>query len=612
MSTTPGTCIGPYRILSSLGRGGMGEVFSAVHERTEQVVALKLLTQLEPASSARFIQEARALSQLDHPGVVRLLFLGQTDDGVPYLVMEQVVGCSLRTLLQEHPRGLPYERALALVARTATIMTTVHGCGIFHRDLKPDNILLPVRSVDSQAGDVVDAVEAVKIIDFGIARVPPPQQLGTDTLVDTAAQGPLWLGTPVYMAPEQCRRGLTLGPAADVYALGVVLYELLCGHPPFQAEDRVELAAQHLYQAPDLKSVAPGPLRLLLGRMLAKEPALRPTMAEVATVLSGSVGPARNRRLLLAYLLGSAGASSLLLIGLGAKRWPQLSRDSFSSSKKRAGRAIAGAENGISSGQMLPSCLIALTHMEWGTAPAEPELRGCFPESYQKLPLLSVAAPVTGAAESGNFAAAKVVLTTWFEQTVQPLLAKHPGYRVVYFGVAPIPLTVYLGWLLRSLPAVEVRLRHHEQKRFLPWRHRSDSARLLPARWSHERSGQPGDVVVRLSTSYTVNHAAVRAAVPSALCDIELTLERPAPDAFCCAEELLHVAKCWHELLTQIPERFPQVQRVHLFASVQAGVALLLGTYLSRAMHPPLLTYQYQNGTFVPSLVVNPAITKPI
>lgn len=586
----PGERIGPYRLLSLLGRGGMGEVFSAIHERMGQLVALKLLIRVEPACAARLVQEARALSQLDHPGVVRVLFLGETDDGIPYLVLEQLAGCSLREHLRDHPSGLPQTRAGSLIAQVAAAMSAVHRCGIVHRDLKPDNILL--------TGDP----EVVKIIDFGIASVPPPESFGVDTLVETSDEGPRWLGTAAYMAPEQCRRSTQIGPPADVYTLGVVLYETLCGQPPFRATDPVELAALHLQATPNLSLLPPGPLRHLTHAMLAKDPAGRPSMAEVAAVLAGLAGVDRGRRTIARAILAAAGA--LLMVRTGPWAWGELRHFFPGGVRKNAWPAIDRPEKGISYLQMRPSGLIMIAHMEQGSVlPAE--MLAALPSAYLPLPHACVSVPATGVAASGDFRAAGAVITAWFRDFMEPLLARHQDYRLVYFGVAPIPLIVLLGWLVGPLHPAEVRLRHHGEKRFIPWDDVPVAAQLLPPCWSRERDDRAGEVVVRLSTSHPINKIAARAVIQESLCEVDLQLSIPGEDVFRAEAEVAAVVVAWKRVLAEITERFPRVQRVHLFASVQAGVAFLLGTCVSRTMHPAITTYHYHAGVFQPALTVN-------
>lgn len=581
---TSGTCVGPYRLLSSLGRGGMGEVFAAVHERTGQQVAIKLLSRAEPSLAARLLQEARALSQIDHPGVVRVLFLGTTDWGDPYLVLERVVGQSLRALLREHPTGLPFQRTLNLLGQVASALWAVHQRSIVHRDLKPDNIL--VLSTAQQ-------LDCIKIIDFGVARVPAPASCGIDTVIETRDGEARWIGTAAYMAPEQCRGQGEIGPAADVYALGLLLCECLTGQPLFQASEPVEFAALHLQGKPDLGFIRSTQLRCLVRDMLAKEPSVRPTMPVVSAALGQLVAVDQTRRAVAGGLLAAGGTALLMALGLGASpaRWWLRSRDL----KKKSFSAIDAPQNGVHSGQMLPPGLIVLAQLE-KLAVSDAEQWSTLPPTYQQLPWVRLSVPPSGSADSGDFESAAAALAVWFENSLAPLFQQHPDYRLVYFGYAPISLMVYLGWLVGAAVPVEVRLRHHGQLRFLPWTETQPVVRCTPPVWSRAPDDREGDVVVRLSTSHPINVAATRAVIADSLCEVALQTDPISEDVFRASAELTEVATTWKRTMDEIIVRYPRVKRVHLFASVQAGLAFLLGTHVSPTMHPPITLYQYRAG----------------
>ncbi|TKD05300.1 serine/threonine-protein kinase [Polyangium fumosum] len=280
----PGDVIGPYRLLHPIGSGGMGQVFAAVHEHMDQDVALKLLAPAaaaEPQLIARFIQEARALARLEHPGIVRVLHCDRLDDGRVYLAMEHLVGVSLREWLNCASAPPALGAALALARQIADAMVEVHAAAIVHRDLKPENVFLCPEENTAPG-------HRVKILDFGIAKVPPKQDgASIDTQVQTNA--PVILGTSTYMAPEQWRDPAEVDGRADVYALGVMLFELCAGRPPFVAEDRVDLITMHMRDEPpslqDLAPAVPGPLAAFVASMLAKDPAERPTMARCREML---------------------------------------------------------------------------------------------------------------------------------------------------------------------------------------------------------------------------------------------------------------------------------------------------------------------------------------
>mgnify|MGYP000561865818 CR=1 FL=1 len=293
-----GDAVGPYQLVRLLGRGGTSEVFEGHHAETDQRVAIKLLpTDLlwDPKVedyAARFREEARVINRIRHPGVVQVLDLGALPDGRAYLVMELLAGVSLRQRLRE--RGAhPADEVLALLRQLAAALAVVHEAGILHRDLKPENVMLT--PADGDGGDA----EQAKILDFGLARLlDAPERLTTEGRI---------MGTPAYMAPEQC-----LGEAAsdrtDVYALGVLGYELVAGAPPFRGPWQLLLEMHLTLPPPPLTSRAPGVprgLADLIAMMLAKTPGDRPSMADVLhrieTLRGGPPAPrgffARLRRL---------------------------------------------------------------------------------------------------------------------------------------------------------------------------------------------------------------------------------------------------------------------------------------------------------------------------
>jgi serine/threonine-protein kinase len=248
-----------YEVEAELGRGGMGIVFRARHLRLNRPVALKMLlagAYAGPRERERFQREAEAAAGLRHENIVRVYDVGD-HDGRPYFTMEFLEGGSLAQKLSGTPQ--PARQAAALVATLTGAAQAAHACGIVHRDLKPGNVLL---TADGTA----------KISDFGLAR----------SLQGGAAltQSGVAMGTPSYMAPEQARgQAQAIGPAVDVYALGAILYELLTGRPPFQAETPAETVLQVILQEPvppsRLNFKVPRDLDTICLKCLQKDPARR-------------------------------------------------------------------------------------------------------------------------------------------------------------------------------------------------------------------------------------------------------------------------------------------------------------------------------------------------
>ena len=257
---TAGSRIGPYEIVSLLGSGGMGDVYRARDARLGRAVAVKVLTPdvaNDPGRRQRFEQEARAASALNHPNILSVYDTG-SQDGLVYIVSELIDGETLRDYLK---RGaLPQSRALEIAGQVADALAAAHAASIVHRDLKPENIML---TRDGRA----------KILDFGLAKQVTPRTPGSDEaeMVTRTTPGAV-LGTAAYMSPEQVR-GETVDPRSDLFSFGLVLYECLCGRPPFDRPTGVEVMTAILREdPPELpESVAPA-LRQIVAHCLEKEP----------------------------------------------------------------------------------------------------------------------------------------------------------------------------------------------------------------------------------------------------------------------------------------------------------------------------------------------------
>src|SRR5919204_3759053 len=246
-----------YVIERPLGRGGMAQVYEGRDSVLGRTVAIKVLAAQyagDQAFVARFRREARAAAALNHPSVVSVFDTG-SEDSVHYIVMERVDGRTLADVLAEEG-PLPPRRAAEIAAAAAEALAFAHEAGLVHRDVKPGNIMI------TRDG-------SVKVMDFGIARA-----VSADSLTQTTAV----FGTASYFSPEQAR-GERVDHRSDIYSLGVVLYEMLSGRPPFRGESPVAVAFKHVSEEPPpLRAVAPGVSSALEGvamRALAKDPADR-------------------------------------------------------------------------------------------------------------------------------------------------------------------------------------------------------------------------------------------------------------------------------------------------------------------------------------------------
>ncbi len=265
----PGTMVGAYRIEYRLGGGGMGTVYAAEEPRIRKRVAVKVLRHAladDASFAARFEREARAANDVKHPAIVDVFAFGKLDDGRPYLVMSMLEGRSLADEIRERGK-IPPSEAWPLAREIADALAAAHRAGVIHRDLKPENIF-----VERFAG----RAPRPRLLDLGLAKFTAiggaDDDPGGDRLKLTATGAPM--GTPRYMAPEQWW-GTDVDPRVDQYALGVTLFEMLAGHPPFRAQQFMELADQHTHAAPPRLAaegvVVPAAVEALVARALAKK-----------------------------------------------------------------------------------------------------------------------------------------------------------------------------------------------------------------------------------------------------------------------------------------------------------------------------------------------------
>jgi len=267
---------GTYRLTRHIGSGGSSHVFEAEHVRLGKPFAVKLLRpELDPTrqTAQRFRREARAIARLSSEYIVSVVDCGELPDQTPYLVMELLEGVDLRGLLKRE-QTLTARRAVPLMVEACRALTEAHGAGLVHRDLKPENLFIARRSTGE---------DWCKVLDFGVAKM--------DASLATT-QGAI-VGTVRYMAPEQLEDGTKVGTAADLYALGAILYECLSGRAAHAGESIQEVMFSVLNKEPPPLKDVPSSVAAIVLQCLAKDPARRPHSARaVEELLAGTLGMA--------------------------------------------------------------------------------------------------------------------------------------------------------------------------------------------------------------------------------------------------------------------------------------------------------------------------------
>ncbi len=295
-----GQTISHYRILDELGKGGMGTVYLGEDLHLQRRVAIKfpLKKSLEHRLHSRFLREARAVSQLNHPNIASIYDYGETEDHQPFIVMELVKGSTLSSLIEESK--LSVTRAIEIIQDVAQALSEAHAHGIIHRDIKPSNVILDERNV-------------TKVLDFGLAKDLNAQTiLGSDPEARTVlaeTESGLIVGTPLYLSPEQARSE-TVDARSDLFVLGVLLYESIAGRHPFSGKGMLDIAAQIIHVTPKPPSAfnhhIPEELDRISMKALAKRPEERYQTAEAFIAdlqsvrglsLKGNVNPTLTQRI---------------------------------------------------------------------------------------------------------------------------------------------------------------------------------------------------------------------------------------------------------------------------------------------------------------------------
>jgi len=353
-----------YRVESILGQGGMGVVVECMHLQLNERIALKMLRQdvlLDPEAVERFMREAQAAVRLKSEYVARVRDVGTLDDGTPFMVMEYLDGQDLGVLLNER-QTLPLPWATELILQTCEGLAEAHSLGIVHRDIKPTNLFVTWRP---------DGTALIKVLDFGISKSP----MGTEMHL---TQTQSLLGTPAYMSPEQMRSARLVDGRTDIWSLGTVLYELLEGRKPFEAESFSEMCVKVAVDSPSPMLRTPVELQEVVLRCLEKSPDARyQSMADLARDLVPFTQDPHSAAMLVERMQRmqrrSEGNWEGSTTGVGQRGVPHHVRDIGSAPVRPPGSAAAGSD-----------AIAARWH--GGSEPAAPMFRTPVPGSLSGIP----------------------------------------------------------------------------------------------------------------------------------------------------------------------------------------------------------------------------------
>jgi serine/threonine protein kinase len=629
-TASSGEFIGEYQLDRLLGSGGAGLVFLARHVRLGHYVVIKLLRPDHdgPEQRARFLREGQALARLHHPGIVRLLHADTLPDGTEYLVMEHAEGVSLRQLLLSREAPLSSAEVARILAQVAAALSYAHDQGVVHRDIKPENLMVRVNTDTAPGGERLK----LTLIDFGLAWLEPETvgkaQPWPAALTQLDTHPGARPGTVHYRAPElglaapteDTNAQLPIHTAAlDTYSLGVVGWELLTSKRPAFSE--LSSTAQGLRAIrPDVAT----PLAAIICAMLSPVPESRPAMSQVAMVTACEAAcqlprmPTRPTRLQAlakkaAHLFRSAHLSiqmtALFLTGVTCllflnKRHPLLSSPPpmlpFTQPMPQAPDSI----------KKQPLLLITQPSLGVITDAEIQDALGSqatFVRRINIAPLMQLGAKLT----APNWDNLGALQAQQVSSQVLPALQTNPTPRIVYFGMAPVPLSIQLGTLLGGLVPVSVFQRIHQEKAGSSSWHwpgivQTQQVELLGLPQSHQTTSGP--VVMRISASFPVDPALTRKIVADPLCEIDISLSEPSPDALQSEADVHAVAAAVRKALDAVAKQLPNTTAVHLFAAVPGALALRIGMATNPNIHPPLQTYHYdkhQQPVYQPALLLH-------
>jgi serine/threonine protein kinase len=407
-----GAMVGEYEVTSLLEEGGMGTIYAAVHPVIGKQVAIKVLAALlsqDESMTQRFIQEARAVNQIQHDNIVDIFGFGRLPDARLYYVMELLSGQSLKAR-RKQPPPLRYEEALSILAQICDALAAAHAQGIIHRDLKPDNIFL----VEGKG------LRTVKLLDFGIAKLIRREQVDDRNRTEAG----LLMGTPQYMSPEQCL-SKEVDARTDIYSLGVIMFELFTGRVPFLGKTAIEVINGHLHEPPpvprELLPSIPTDLNDVVLSCLEKDVDKRP--ASIAAL---------RERLLEISITEALGLGGTLPAAIAAAE-PSLSPSSHTPASQSPATPTAvvsappPARRGLPAGLRGAAIVVVLAFAAFGAWMAIDRLRG---------DRANVVAPA--------------------EASLQ-VLSEPPGASVILDGRAQALLTPYV-FKVPAAPRIQVRL----------------------------------------------------------------------------------------------------------------------------------------------------------